>query len=251
MSREIPQTILVVPCFNEEQRLPVQDFLAFLATGPAEVSFLLVDDGSRDGTRQVLEGLGQAHPERVKLLPLQANRGKAEAVRQGVLAALEMTPEFIGYWDADLAAPLEEAAALLDILRDKPEVDMVLGSRVQMLGRRISRRPLRHYLGRVSATLISLLLHLPIYDSQCGAKIFQVNQRLRQIFAQPFQARWLFDVEIILRYLALWKQEPRPASWQRIYEQPLSCWRDIGGSKVGPGGYLRSLADYGRLWRHY
>lgn len=183
--------IIVIPCYNEERRLPAPRLLEFLEQGPAGIGFLLVDHGSSDGTLALLQSLAA--------LSLGHNQGKGEAVRRDILAALEAAPQAVGFWDADLAAPLEEIPALLEVLRQRPAVEMVLGARVQMLGRQISRRAWRHYLGRVSASLISPLLGLPLYDSQCGAKLFRANPRLAQIFGRRFQARWLFDVEVILR----------------------------------------------------
>jgi glycosyltransferase involved in cell wall biosynthesis len=246
------RAIIVIPCYNEENRLPVERLLAFLAAGPREVSFLLVDDGSRDGTLSKLENLRRQCPDRVVVLPLKENRGKGEAVRQGVMAALASGPATVGFWDADLAAPLEEIPHLLGVLDRRPEVEMVMGIRVQTLGRQISRRPWRHYLGRVGASLISLLLQMPVYDTQCGAKIFRANRHLAQVFALPFQARWLFDVEIILRYLALFKNGDLAVSPMRgLYEEPLSRWMDVSGSKVNIISYLRALAEFYRLWRSY
>ena len=99
---------IVVPCFNEERRLPVGCFHDFLAAEP-DVGFLFVDDGSTDGTRARLLALAEAAPDRVQVLALDANRGKAEAVRCGVLEALDAAPRL---WDLD-----EDLATPLDVIR--------------------------------------------------------------------------------------------------------------------------------------
>src|SRR5687768_8123769 len=103
---------LVVPCYNEERRLDVPAFERFLEASP-EVSFCFVNDGSRDRTQSVLNALQTAHESSVLAVDMPQNVGKAEAVRQGMLRAHGWKPfAFIGYWDADLATPLEAVHAM-------------------------------------------------------------------------------------------------------------------------------------------
>jgi dolichyl-phosphate beta-glucosyltransferase len=80
----------------------------------------------------------------------------------------------------------------------------------------------RHYLGRLFATVASQVLHLPVYDTQCGAKLFRVTDDARAIFAQPFSVNWTFDVEIIARVQALRPEAKRPSGSNVIYELPLN-----------------------------
>src|SRR5207302_9987714 len=143
-------------------------------------------------------------------------------------AALDRQPDVVGFWDADLATPLSELPGFLTIMRDRPEIAMVFGARVRLLGRQISRRPSRHYFGRVGATLISSTLGLAVYDTQCGAKVFRRNDTLRDVFARPFISRWIFDVEIIARYVQLLGRDAAAAA---IYELPVMRWHDVTGSK--------------------
>ena len=81
----------------------------------------------------------------------------------------------LGYFDADLATPPGELLRMLDLLERRPDLSFVLASRVALLGRRITRRARRHYLGRVFATFASIFLQIPVYDTQCGAKVFRAS----------------------------------------------------------------------------
>lgn len=241
---------LVVPCYNEAERLPSAAILAWLTTAPA-VRIIFVDDGSVDETLVVLKTLEQQLSDQVCVLPLTPNGGKAEAVRAGILYALQQfSPEFVGYWDADLATPLPAVEEFLKVLRSNPAIEMVFGARVKLLGRHVERRPLRHYLGRIFATTVSNVLNLAIYDTQCGAKIFRVTPRTIGVFEEPFLSKWVFDVEIIARYLRAHGGIPAQLA-NGIYEFPLEKWVDIAGSKVKPGDFFTALLDIARIRRRY
>ena len=239
--------LLVVPCFNEEQRLDVEAFRTFSLPGQ-HLEFLFVNDGSTDGTQRVLESLRDSNPRRFSVLSLERNSGKAEAVRRGVEAAIERAPDFTGFWDADLAPPLTELTGFLAVFESRREIQMVFGARVRLLGREISRHASRHYIGRFGATLISQTLGLAVYDTQCGAKLFRVSDALRTVFGKPFLSRWIFDVEIIARFLQLWG---RDALVRAIYEYPVTQWRDVKGSKVKSRDFLRALRDLWKIRRAY
>jgi dolichyl-phosphate beta-glucosyltransferase len=236
--------MIVVPCYNEELRLSVEQFQRFLCE--SEVLLVFVDDGSRDKTLERLESLRDGHKERVFVLRSQANQGKAEAVRMGFnfaldTLALNQGADYVGYWDADLATPLDAIPQFMEVFAKQPDLDMVFGSRVKLLGRHVHRRTARHYLGRVFATVVSVMLRLPIYDTQCGAKIFRVRPDTRALTAEPFRTRWVFDVEILARYIRR-LGSPQLAA-QRIYEYPLHAWEDVGGSKVKPFDFFIALRD--------
>jgi dolichyl-phosphate beta-glucosyltransferase len=241
---------LVVPCYNEAFRLDVPQFRCYLARN-SETCILFVDDGSTDNTVHTLEQLRAGYEDCTEILRCGKNRGKAEAVRLGLNHALEnLQQKVVGYWDADLATPLEDVDCFTKVLDSRPETEMVFGSRVKLLGRHVQRQATRHYLGRVFATVVSQMLRLPIYDTQCGAKLFRVTPEIRQIFAEPFLSKWVFDVEIIARYLKLYGDDPKHLE-QIIYEYPLETWVDIPGSKVRPGDFLKALQDLFRIKRKY
>lgn len=245
--------VIVVPCYNEEQRLPVDAFRFFAARVP-RVGFLFVNDGSTDGTRRVLDTLCAESRGAMTVLHLPRNAGKAEAVRRGVRRALAAKVEAVGYWDADLATPLEEIPSFLAVLESRPSIDVVIGARVQLLGRRVVRKPIRHYLGRVFATTASTYLRLGIYDTQCGAKLFRNTSVVRSIFRGRFVTRWLFDVELLVRYLnAIREDAPRDGvpGPQRLYEVSLQRWEDVGGSKVRSRDFVKALSDFARIVMRY
>jgi glycosyltransferase involved in cell wall biosynthesis len=231
---------IVVPCFDEAQRLRLDAFRSFLAASHRH-RLLFVDDGSRDDTLAMLRQFVVEGDGRVDVLALERNHGKAEAVRRGVLQALEGEAHAVGYWDADLATPLSEVDLMAQLLAEQPQIQIVLGSRVKLLGKRIERHEHRHYFGRVFATGASLVLSLPVYDTQCGAKLFRAHELTRRLFAEPFVARWTFDVELLARYRF---REAQGA--EGLWEHPVSRWTDVAGSKVR---FWDAGVAFWELWR--
>jgi glycosyltransferase involved in cell wall biosynthesis len=230
----------VVPCYNEERRLDGEALLAMVDGRPG-LRLVLVDDGSKDGTRGVLEALAAKRPGRVTAHVLPENRGKAEAVRQGLQAALAGPAAAVGYLDADLSTPPAEALRLLDVLEGRGAA-AALGARVGLLGTDIHRTAARHYLGRVFASLASLTLAARVYDTQCGAKVFRRTPALAAALEDPFLSRWGFDVELLGRLLAGTPTAPG-LSLNDIVEVPLSTWHDVPGSKLKPAAMAGALKD--------
>ena len=239
-------TAIVVPCFNEEARFDASQFSSFIeATN--DIRFHFVDDGSTDGTARMLREMVEAYPVRTRVLELPGNVGKGEAVRRGFLNLLEDPPEFAGFWDADLATPLEAIHSLRTILAERPELLAVFGARVQLLGRDIERRAVRHYAGRIFATVASALLGLQVYDSQCGAKLFRVNETTRAIFGEPFKSRWIFDVELLVR---LQKKRGPEDFGREVFEYPLMEWRDVSGSNIRLRDFVAAARDLLNIYRY-
>ncbi len=229
------EIFVVIPCFNEAERLDGEAFIRFCSEDISRgISFLFVNDGSTDNTEERLEELVSRLPGRLYKLTLLHNQGKGEAVRSGVLKAFQFKPQLVAYWDADLATPLSVIPEFVAFFAHNHEVDMLLGARVHMLGRRICRGVQRDVRSRLFSTLIGLLLDLPVYDSQCGAKMFRVNERIKLVFSRPFLSRWIFDVEILARLLHLYRNDPSDPGqeYHRLYEYPLPFWRDVGGSHI-------------------
>jgi glycosyltransferase involved in cell wall biosynthesis len=240
---------LIIPCYNEAVRINLSAFADFIEHN-SQTDFIFVNDGSKDATGQVLTDFQAKFPERVQALNLPKNSGKAEAVRRGMLAVNIAQYDYVGFWDADLATPLTELLRMADILQNKPQLYCLLASRVKLLGYKIIRKSLRHYLGRVFATLASWFLKLPVYDTQCGAKLFKA-ELVPVLFAEKFQTRWIFDVEILLRFKRWFGREIKDGKLEEyINEMPLLCWQDAAGSKVKPRHFFLALVDFLRLlWR--
>lgn len=227
---------LVVPCYNEANRLQPNAFLAFVDANPG-VRLLMVNDGSTDETLLRLTALAAKRPGRIAVHNLPRNAGKAEAVRAGLARAVAEGARLTGYWDADLATPLELVGDFLRIAARQSETEVIFGSRRAMLGHRVRRTAGRRAVSRLCAGLARLAIGLPVADTQCGAKILRVTPALSAALAQPFTASWLFDVELFARIA---RNSARADLDLRFYELPLSEWTEVPGSKVSAQAILRS-----------
>lgn len=233
--------VIVVPCYNEAARLDPAMFLQYANSHPDTV-FLMVNDGSTDNTLVVLQRLSQSNDRSFRVLDLGTNGGKATAVRHGILRALDSGADFVGYWDADLATPLDEIPRLMSALQADDTLLLAMGSRVRLLGHQIDRHLGRRILGRCFAAAASLVIKLPLHDTQCGAKIFRASPAIRRIFALPFRTNWIFDVELLVRLKGDQSTAVNGIS-HCVREVPLRAWRDVPGSKLRLVDFLRSLFE--------
>jgi len=243
------KTAIIVPCYNESERLNSKAFIRYTAENKW-VNFFFVNDGSTDSTIEIINDMCQSNPGQMLCVDQKLNAGKAEAVRQGFLKAMDLGFDNIGYWDADLATPLEAIDRLCTLLEDK-QVIAAIGSRVKLLGYRIDRKPLRHYLGRIFATCASSVLGLSIYDTQCGAKVFKNNSELKKVFSTPFIVKWIFDVEIFARFGVILKSKGVGSLENHALEYPLEEWTHIAGSKVKPSAFVLGVMELLKIYRTY
>jgi len=234
---------IIIPCFNEAGRLDKTSFSSFLSAYPTR-TLLFVDDGSTDTTAAWIEDLKKEVPGQVLSIHLGTNQGKASAIAAGISHCLRTVNrfDFIGYLDADLSVSLEEMQRICTIV-EQEQLDYGFGSRIKRLNATIDRSSFRHITGRIIATIIDSRFRLGIYDTQCGAKLF--NTRLAAIVIdKKFITRWLFDIEIFLRI-----QREYPSA--KGAEIPLLAWRSKKGSKLGvlqAGVIGREIL---RLFNHY
>ena len=238
--------LLIVPCYNEERRLPLDEYKAFLDNDLySTIDILFVNDGSKDDTLTVLEDLAKAY-HNVSVLDLESNQGKAEAIRKGMLSKAESTYDYLGFFDADLATPLEEVHSLIHAINTNKKPYLVMGARVKLLGSTdIKRKLMRHYIGRVFATIVSNMLKLSVYDTQCGAKLIK-RGIVPSIFQNEFSSKWLFDVEILFRL-----KNEFPDFKERIIEVPIKKWEDKDGSKINLSYYFRAPFDLLKIYFKY
>jgi hypothetical protein len=175
--------------------------------------------------------------EMIHIVDLKSNSGKAEAVRCGINYILKNNKApLVGYWDADLSTPLSEIPQFIHFLTEHQEILFLMGSRIKRLGANIKRSEIRHYFGRMFATAVSIILKLPVYDTQCGAKLIR-REIAEKIFCEQFISRWLFDVELIARLIAKFGHIKVIGF---IYEFPLNVWTDKGKSKLKGIDFLRA-----------
>ena len=238
-----PSLTLVVPCYNEEERLDSTAFLDWVSACPSR-HLAFVDDASTDQTFEIVDRLREQH-SRISVLSLRHNHGKAGAVRAGMLQ--RHSTDLVGFWDADLSSPLKEADRFVEVLTSRPYLECVAGIRLMRLGSQIERSVVRHLLGRLFTTAASSLLSLPAYDTQCGAKLFR-KEVVQPLFAEDFVSPWLFDVELYLRLRRLNHDEDLG---RRVVEHPLTEWRAASNSHLRPRHFVKAPFDLYRIYRRY
>lgn len=217
---ESPELSVVIPAYNEEVRCRSTLPQLWRALNRRFVTFevIVVDDGSNDGTAQIVSRFSNDHPN-VRLISYPDNRGKGHAVRLGVLAA---KGRYILFSDADLSTPVREVRKLMKALEDG--YDIAIGSRSRRAARILERQPLyRICMGKVFNKFVQLLTVRGFSDTQCGFKCFQ-GEAAREIFPYCRIDGFCFDVEVL--YLARQKG-------LRIKEVGV-IWRNSPLSKVHP-----------------
>ncbi len=211
---------IVIPCFNEEQRLPrtielIEQYLARVET-PYEL--ILVDDGSTDGTREIMDVAAERNPS-VRLEALPQNRGKGRALAEGVAAARGAQ---VLVTDADLSTPIDEIEKLRAELSKGAGVAIasraLRGSRVE-----ISQPAYRVLMGKAFNLLVQAVLLPGIWDTQCGFKLFRADVA-HQVFAGLTTDGFGYDPEV------LYRAKKRGV---RIAEVPV-VWRNSAPTKVSP-----------------
>lgn len=229
--------IIIVPCYNEFKRLDKNRYLDFLNKNK-NCTIIFSNDGSSDDTLKVLKTIQKEHKNNVIIYSTIANKGKAEATREAVLYCYTNNLNFekIAYLDADLSTSLQECLLVSNTVKDN--ILFAFGSRISKIDNTIIRKKFRHYSGRFVATIISNILNLPVYDTQCGCKVFEAKIAKR-LFEKKFISKWLFDVEIFFRLKNLYSESKIKSNSREV---PLISWIDVDDSKV-------KLSYFFKMWK--
>ena len=266
------KTCLIIPCFNEAERIHSDAFTMALQSNK-QLQYVFVNDGSSDNTLDVLKSYRENQSaeiqSRINILSYKDNKGKSNAVLCGLQMAyqamyggniyaaemgeieivgfLGIEADYLGFWDADLATPLSEVDWLYQFSgHATPMPSLIIGSRVARLGANIERTLFRHYSGRLFATLISQGLGWKVHDTQCGAKLMS-PEIIPICFNRPFKTSWLFDVEILLRL----QQHFGKSAESMVLEVPIRTWKDVKGSKIGWGDFIKVPYQIWKVFRSY
>jgi glycosyltransferase involved in cell wall biosynthesis len=215
-----PTYSIVIPAYNEGARLAatLEKVLAYVHAQRWDAEVIVVNDGSRDNTAEIVRSFVAKDPA-LRLLENPGNCGKGYSVRNGMLHA---QGQVILFSDADLSSPIEEAAKLFQALEEG--ADIAIGSRWLRAETQTRRQPLyRQLLGRIFNFLLRVTLGLQFKDTQCGFKAFK-QTAVRAIFPLQRIERWAFDSEIL--FLA------RKFGF-RVDEVPV-LWGHSGGTRIHP-----------------
>jgi len=242
---ESPSTIIVIPCYNEEKGINIEEYSTFISANP-QTLLCFVDDGSKDNTLIILNSLQEKFQNHIHIIACEKNAGKAEAVRIGInYCNQNYQHQYIGYLDADLATTLEEFIEIKDFIKE--DISFCFGSRIMRLGSTIVRENSRFLIGRIIATFISNQLQLKVYDTQCGCKVF-TKELAEKLFDKPFISRWLFDVELFHRMKKIYGKEN---AVPKMYEVPLKSWIEKGDSKVKFTYFFKLWLDLYQIGKQY
>jgi dolichyl-phosphate beta-glucosyltransferase len=195
MNPEAPELSVIIPSYNEEQRLPatLKRIAAYSRSASHPIEVIVVDDGSRDRTIAVAEQFRSEIPS-LRVISNGENRGKGYSVRHGMQ---EARGHIVLFTDADLSAPIEEVEKLLPAMKDH---DVAIGSRaVDRSLISVHESPFREFAGIIFNKIVRLILRLPFVDTQCGFKAFR-REACKIIFEQQTIERFGFDPELL--YLA-------------------------------------------------
>jgi glycosyltransferase involved in cell wall biosynthesis len=218
-----PTYSIVIPAFNESRRIPatLEEVIACIRAKQWSAEVVVVNDGSRDATAELVRQFAKSAPE-VRMLENPGNRGKGYSVRNGLLHSLG---EVVMFTDADLSSPMQEAQRLFDAIAQG--ADIAIGSRWMEQSRQTIRQPLyRRFFGRCFNAVTKAVMGMPFADTQCGFKAF-TRKSAQACFQLQTIERWGFDPEIL--FIAMkrgFNIKEVPVSWAHDERTQISYLRD-------------------------
>jgi len=236
---------IIIPCYNEGERLAVQKYQDFVNKQP-DILLCFVNDGSIDNTRDILERIKNNHPDKVDILSYTHNQGKAEAVRTGMLYCNNnYNYKYIAYLDADLSTSLDECVSLINYM--KKNVEFCFSSRKMKDESIIMAKRHRILIGEILSLIMNRIMNLKYNDTQCGCKLFSKNLSM-QVFEKEFLSKWLFDIEIFFRIIEIFGKK---IVIKKICEVPVKSWIDNGQSKVKFSYFFYLWVDIYKIYKTY
>ncbi len=237
---------VVIPCYNEEERLSSAEFKDF-AHKNLGYHLCFVNDGSTDNTLAVLQQLKKDNPDNISIYNCKQNGGKAEAVRQGILHLVkDQQLDYIGFLDADLSTDFRDFDDLVKTI-ESSDFKIVSGSRIARMGANITKESARKIISMTINLIIQTILGMPFKDTQCGAKVMD-REIASKMFNKKFVTKWLFDVELFMRMKKYYgKSEVK----SMICEQPLKRWIHADGSKLSMKDSVKIVGQLAQIAVHY
>jgi dolichyl-phosphate beta-glucosyltransferase len=188
---------IVIPYFDEISRFPIHVFIQHTKK-LNDVEFILVDDGSSDKLSEEIQTQIEIQKlQNIHIIVHDKNYGKAQALNTGMLFGIAQNSDQIGFMDADFSSSIAELMRLFNIL-SSTDSDAVIGSRKSNDYNNIESKFHRWLAGRLFSVFIRIYLHINIVDTQCGAKVFKVNNLFLESLKQPVINPWLYDLQLLL-----------------------------------------------------
>jgi glycosyltransferase involved in cell wall biosynthesis len=224
---------LIFPCFNEAHRINVVKLNEFINSVGADTFF--VDDGSTDRSTQLLTEVKNVSKFKIEVLALEKNIGKTNAIRHGLMYCAEQGYQTALIQDIDLPFSASDVLKSAQKLKES-DSDICSGARVRLAGSPTFRSPLRHWAGRIVATLIYIFYSSDFYDPQSPCKAYKLKSVI-PLLNKPLKTRWFGDIELLRRAR---KSEQKIKTTEFTLEE----WKDVPDGKIKLGSLFAVAVDF-------